>query len=474
MSEIINTTLNTSPNLGVVSHKESINHTPVSNCEWKTFLGTEGERGISRCYPTDKERIDILNKYRTEYIKYNINGEPDFSPFIETQIKISDMSDIRLGSKGNFRSASKKIVGSKWAKEKGLNSIKEIEKYIDENKLTWHEKRDGVTMELIPREVHEKFPHLGGVSVMSQIINKDGATVGKVIIRTNQSLVEIQEIINDRTEVVKNVISEYTGQFMSENFKQINAAGVDEAVNSALFAATFSTVTNISSVIKNEKNGKDAIKEILYDTASAAVLGYSRRTVMENYSISQDAAILLVNGTVQISKQILYYANGKIDEKQLLSNVAETTVNVAVAYVGKIIGRNIIPIPFVGSYIGEMITTAICSEIITTIKSTKEFEKQNKKYISLYHRAEREIRASNERLTSIIESENNELKAIIQEGFNDIYNGMQENSYDMIIKGLGVIGLKFGIDEEELKKDCVTRENIFKNRNKVITIGKDV
>lgn len=289
------------------------------------------------------------------------------------------------------------------------------------------------------------------------------------------SVFTAKTFLKDSVKNSKDFISENTGRFMSENFKQINAAGVDEAVNSAMFAAVLSTTKNTISVIKGEESATEAIKEILYDTSSAAVLGYATGVVKDVFNIGElgDAA-LLVNGTIQISKQVFSYVNGEIDERQLLNNVAESTAYLAAAYVGRIIGSQLIPIPIVGSYIGEMITTAICSEVISTIKTTKEFEKKNKKYISLYHRAEREIKASNERLKSIIEAENEELKIIIREGFESIYNGINDNSYDLMIKGLGAIGSKFGISEEELKKDRVTRENIFKNRDKVITIGKGV
>lgn len=283
-----------------------------------------------------------------------------------------------------------------------------------------------------------------------------------------------KKVIDDSIKDTKNFISEQTGRFMSENFKAIHAAGVDEAINSAMFAATFSTVKNIHSVIKGEESGKEAIKEILFDTSSAAALGYATGAVMEKFNIgARGDAALLVNGMIQISKQVFAYVNGNIDEQQLLNNIAETTVHLAAAYVGRIIGSQLIPIPIVGSYIGEMITTAICSEVISTIKDTKEFEKQNQKYISLYRRAEQEIRLSNERLTAIIESENNELKRILQDGFTEIHNGINENSYDLIMNGLAKIGSKFGMKDEDFKKNLVTRENLFKNTDNIRIIGKE-
>lgn len=282
-----------------------------------------------------------------------------------------------------------------------------------------------------------------------------------------------KRIIEDSLNNTKDFINEQTGRFMSENLKQIHAAGVDEAINSALFAATFSTVKNMHSVIKGEESVKEAVKEILFDTSSAAVLGYATGAAMEKLDFARGDAALLVNGTIQISKQVFSYVNGEIDEQQLLNNVAETTVHLAAAYVGRMIGAQLIPISYVGPYIGEMITTAICSEVISTIKDTKEFKKQNQKYISLYREAEQEIRLSNERLTAIIESENNELKKILQDGFTEIHDGINDNSYDLIMNGLAKIGSKFGMNDEDFKKNLVTKENLFKNTDKIRIIGKE-
>lgn len=478
MSEnTINNFLNIIPNSELVSHEESIKHTPVSDCEWKTFLGTEGERGISRCYPTDKERIEILKKYGTDYIKYDIHGNPDFSKFAETQVKISNMTDSR---NINFPSADKKLVGTQWAKERGLNTTSDIAKYRSEHKLTWHEMRDGTTLQLVPTEIHEKFPHLGGKAIMSRLINSEGLSAGAVKIKFNQATVKFEENVNDIVSEQINFINEATKIHISQNIKEIHQSGLDRAQDEALFAAVLTVTKNTVSVCKGEKNIKDASKDALTDVASAYVMGYAKGAVAETFGFKYGQELFLVEGAVRITKQIVAYANNEITEEQLINGIAETSVLMCAKFIGKnmgrIVGNKLLPGVGgdIGAYIGEMITTAICSEVISTIKATKEFEKQNQKYIALYHRAESEIKASNERLTAIIEAENNELRAIIQKGFEDIYIGINGNSYDSIMKGLATIGSKFGVTEDDLKKDLVSKDNIFKNTEKVLVIGEGI
>ena len=452
-----------------ISLEDRVNRTPINDVEWS------GLRGQSFCRPTSASMKRTLKKYKVDGISYSLNCEPDFDKVAIVKVKISDMTE---NLQHDRRSTIKKILKTDWAKKKKISTVSDMELYIRNHNLTIHESPDGVSEYLIEEKIHSFFKHDGGRGKYRKFENPEHerivqTRISQGIVVVNKTTVKFVETIEESIDNTKDYISEQTSRFMSENFKEIHTAGVDEAVNSALFAAAFSTARNTISVINGKENAKDAIKEIVYDTASAAVLGYATGVVKEtlNFGNVGDAA-LLVNGTVQISKQVISYVNGNIDEQQLLNNIAETTVQLAAAQVGRIIGSQLIPIPIVGPYIGEMITTAICSEIISTIKATKEFEKQNQKYISLYHRAEREIRASNERLTSIIETENDELRAIIQEGFQNIYNGINDNSYDLITKGLEIIGSKFGISEEELKKDNVTRENLFKYKDKVIVIGE--
>ena len=177
-----------------------------------------------------------------------------------------------------------------------------------------------------------------------------------------------------------------------------------------------------------------------------------------------------MNGTIQISKEIISYVNSNIDEEELIEHITEDIAYLVAAQIGKCIGEVLIPIPLVGSYVGEMITTAICAETISTIKFSKEFEKKNSKMISLYKNAEQQIRESQARLEDIIQKENNELLKSIEIGFEDILEGIRNNSMEQIDKGLLIIGEKFGLSEKDLSKDLVTKDNLFTNVDDVLVI----
>ena len=226
---------------------------------------------------------------------------------------------------------------------------------------------------------------------------------------------------------------------------------------------------------KNQK-GYTPIKDVLVDSASSAVIGYATGALMEKLSVEHSEAALLVAGTVQISKQVIAYMSGNINESELINNVAETSVYLAFSYAGKMIGGIVgesIAGPLgaaVGQYIGEVVTTAMCSEIIDTIRFNKEFDKENAKSILLYKRAEYEIRYSQARLESLIQKENEELKQTILAGFDYLVDGIHNNSYDQIENGIVIIGSKFSMSQEELRKDIVTKDTLFQCTNETLEI----
>ena len=61
-----------------------------------------------------------------------------------------------------------------------------IREYRENNGLTWHECRDGVTMQLIPTEINSRFKHAGGVNLINQE-NQDGYERDYSDLRTKRS-----------------------------------------------------------------------------------------------------------------------------------------------------------------------------------------------------------------------------------------------------------------------------------------------
>lgn len=105
---------------------------------------------------------EILEKYGIEGIVFK-DGEPDFSVVSEGTVKIDDFREER---DKNYTQADEALA-EQWTKE-GKDGEKwtadDIRVYRQENSLTWHERSDMKTMDLVPQEVHGNIPHAGGIS----------------------------------------------------------------------------------------------------------------------------------------------------------------------------------------------------------------------------------------------------------------------------------------------------------------------
>lgn len=281
----------------------------------------------------------------------------------------------------------------------------------------------------------------------------------------------------ERMNAFNEDIAQKTSSFISGNYAEINTAGVSKALASAEFAAAFSVAKNAMSVIRDEKDGEDAAKEVLKDTVSAGVLGYATGAISEAAKVKglkENRTALLVNGTIQITKQIYSYVNSDIDEKQLVQNIAETTAYLTAAYAGRIVGEAVGmaaggPIgAAVGQYVGEMITTAVCSTIIDTVHREQQAIQYNKKMLALAHRAEREIRESQGRLQLLVNKENERFIQQLDKGYDQFMQGVIECNYSMASSGLGMIAKEFNIEQDKLTQGHVTKGNIFGKKNRVI------
>lgn len=81
----------------------------------------------------------------------------------------------KYGSKArayNFVQADQKLadqlnnspeLARQFGMEPGGITARDIEKYRDKNKLTWHELNDVTTIQLVPTKINSTFGHLGGV-----------------------------------------------------------------------------------------------------------------------------------------------------------------------------------------------------------------------------------------------------------------------------------------------------------------------
>ena len=176
------------------SYESRLNQTPALN---NTKVQFEGIRGESKCIlkpPPNQQLKELLDEVGIDGIEYR-NAVPDFSPTAKAQVEINYM----LGGTGNYGGKARKAnfdqsdqkladqlnnspeFAKQFGMESGNISSRDIKKYREINKLTWHELNDVKTMQLVPTEINRDFGHLGGVGEINEDYIKQQLTIGKAL-----------------------------------------------------------------------------------------------------------------------------------------------------------------------------------------------------------------------------------------------------------------------------------------------------
>ena len=145
------------------TEEERIVQTPIEKSERGEWTG---DRGNSTFVPKYSYMKEELAKHGLDGIRYK-KGIPDFSKVSDTTVQIDNMSSERLGPGKNFNQADV-AAAKKWSEEKRDGrtdwTARDVAEWRTDNKLSWHERSDMQTMDLVPYSIHTYFTHTGGVS----------------------------------------------------------------------------------------------------------------------------------------------------------------------------------------------------------------------------------------------------------------------------------------------------------------------
>lgn len=466
----------------VKSRESRIAHTPIKDVEWS------GSRGASRCTPKDPESIRMLSKYNQTYVSYDRTGEPDFRPFADASVKISDMSADR---QKNFRSMDQKLLKTSWAKERGLKSEADVRQYRQEHNLTPHECSDGVTMLLVPEFINRRFTHAGGVSEMGALngevnIKEDGLlrTVGKVQgefgIKTRQAAVQARENLNATSEGFWQSMENIDGMqpvlsaagTVNEYGKEFTV-GAAKAVNNAAFPLMVLGVQNLCEVAAGQKTMEEARNEMVHETASVAVRGGGVRIagkavselaektgseLLEFVSKNANGVVQVANVAVLVFKSFNKLVNDEISGAEFFDEIGEKGVGLIGDTLGTAVGYGLaemlIPASIAGgpagilvgagAFIGGMIVSTVCVSIYrSAIKLREKYRAMGEAY---RHRiaelncvidsAVKEMKDQKEQLSSMIKEEYAEWDQQFGIGFQTILDAMLANNLELLSNGL--------------------------------------
>ena len=435
-----------------VSHENRIAQTPTTNVIWS------GKRGMSRCYPTDANSQALLAQYNRSYVSYNLSGEPDFRPFAEATIKISNMSSDR--SK-NFRSADEKLLSTKYAKEHGLTTIAEVREYRQKNNLTYHENSDSVTIDLVPTEINRRYGHSGGVAERKELEKTpDPASDG--LIQTAR-----------KAEANAKVAARQSGVIISDHLEQSIEAGKGAAGVTLIVSG----LNNMAWVAAGEKDFDEAAKDILTDTASsfvsAAGMEMSRELVtqfatnMGATKLAQLASMPLPTQQIALASMtanaFVNYLDGNISIQDCAFQIFSNGLGTLAYSLGASVGGP------VGGALASMVTAQITATI-EKYRQEKKIQKARDTEIShVLSWAQAEAAQQQDSFRDYVESELGRWDAEIDQGFHKIMNATLSNDASGIADGLDRIMALFG-KQVKYKNVSEFKKDFFSDTPFVLTL----
>lgn len=155
--------------------------------------------------------------------------------------------------------------------------------------------------------------------------------------------------------------------------KLSHRAGLEQAKTGAAISGAISLIGNTVDVLKGKKSLPDAAKDVAFDTAKGAAVGYTTafagsalKASMQNSksqwlrSLSKtNASAAIVTSVMDVGKSFYRYVNGEISGADCLIEIGEKgTSHIGAAMFGAV-GQAVIPIPVVGALVGSMVGYAL-------------------------------------------------------------------------------------------------------------------
>ena len=303
-----------------------------------------GARGRSDCYPVSAEERRFLRKEGgQEFVSYNRSAEPDFTPFAKVEVQISNMSEERYK---NFSSANEKLLKTDWAKERNLVSKSDIKKYCSQNQLTWHEKSNGITMQLVPTRINANYGHSGGVAEFSPenkeialsdgILRNSGKISAQTAIKIKKSVVGGQEKVEEIHERLSENI----------NFDIDKTEVCEKAMIGSIIPIMMYGIHDIVSVSMGEMSTEEALQDfaktskdivvgnIIYESVSYVGNQIGTSELIQKLIKPECLGPLVACGVI-IANDMILYTSGKITEEKLFVDLTDKGVNMAIQWIIK-------------------------------------------------------------------------------------------------------------------------------------------
>lgn len=221
-----------------------------------------------------------------------------------------------------------------------------------------------------------------------------------------------------------------------------NQAGKNAAKAASVTTAIMSSVSNITAVIKGEKDVEEAVIDTASDTGKAAITAYGIGAVetvllhtLKSTIITEAAMIAISTGGL-----LKQYINNEISIHDLASIAAKDSVTMIGATIGMSMGG------IIGSAVGAMAASAVCNVLISlkqkavkTVLDKKVYRNQFSQMSRIENEALSEIQYQKKYLEEIINKEFNGWNESFEIGFSLMLESARVNDFNGFADGLDKI-----------------------------------
>lgn len=391
--------------------------------------------------------IGLGNDQRIDILAVDTDGNPIIvggQPLWSAQIKFCGRYETPEEIKASSENVAKELAGDKWAKYRGNNVLVPSEQYEYIKKYATEEAQ----------KLHEKateFRQSGNIE-KAELLEYKAHNFEQVAKDVQNSGISSKEAMFLR-EHAKLATAKYV-------VETAHCAGIEQAKAGAIITATISVSQNIISVSRGEKEIKDALKDTAIDTAAGAGTSYiigaggtalkgimetSSNNVLRSLSRTNMPA-MIATVCVQVGKSIIRYANGEINEMELVEELGEKGTGMMAASWGAAIGTAVFP--GVGTVIGGMIGYMTCSTIYRSSMQVLHEERvsieRRRKIHALTEAALEAMNKQRKELSLLINHYYQDRRIVFENSFMMVEKSLMSNDLDLFVEGLNQIALEMG------------------------------
>ncbi len=387
------------------------------------------------------------NDQRIDVLAIDIDGNPIMNngqPLWSAQIKFCGRYETPQEIQTSSERLAKELAGDKWEKYRGNKVLvpseqcEQIKKFAKDESQKLHEK----AAEYRQNGNFEKADLLDQKAQNFEQVSKDVQDSG---ISSKEAM-----FLREHAKLA-------TAKYVAET---AHRAGVEQAKAGAVISGAISVSQNIISLIRGEKEIKEALKDTAIDTAKGAGTSYiigasgtaikgvmqtSGNTIFENLSKTNMPA-MIATITVQVSKSIIRYAKGEINEIQLTEELGEKGTGMLAASWGAAIGTMIFPGvgTVIGGMVGYMTSSTIYRAAIQVLNDERMSIDRRNKIHTLTEVAIGAMEKQGRELELLIETHYINRKKVFQESFDIINSSTKSGDLTLFTQGLNKIAVEMG------------------------------